>query len=117
MPQLHHKCTLLYHLNRSTLKTLLTPTHLRNQMVIQAIITETHWTLLANLTLVTLMMTQNLVTLPVHLDDYTIEFPPPPCKAQPPCNPLLSEEEDEFLHHVSRIFENLSKIELTNAIH
>lgn len=52
----------------------------------------------------------------IHLDDYTIEFPPPPRKAQPPCNPLLSEEEDEFLHHVSRIFENLSKIELTNAI-
>jgi hypothetical protein len=52
----------------------------------------------------------------IHLDDYTIEYPPPPRKAQPTCNPLLSEEEDEFLHHVSRIFENLGKVELTNAI-
>ena len=52
----------------------------------------------------------------IHLDDFTIEYPPPARQAQPTCNPLLSEEEDEFLHHVSRIFENLGKVELTNAI-
>ena len=52
----------------------------------------------------------------IHLDDCTIEYPPPPHKAQPSCNPLLGEEEDEFLHHVSRIFENIGKVELTNAI-
>ena len=52
----------------------------------------------------------------IHLDDCTIEYPPPPRKALPSRNPLLGEEEDEFLHHVSRIFENLGKVELTNAI-
>ena len=53
----------------------------------------------------------------IHLDDCTIEYPPPPYKALPSRNPLLGEEDDEFLHHVSRIFENLGKVELTNAIH
>ena len=48
----------------STLKNLLTLIHVRNQKVIQVIITETHWTLQANLTLVTQMMTQNPVTPP-----------------------------------------------------
>ena len=45
----------------------LTPIHLRNQKVIQVIIMETHWTPLANLTLVTQMITQNPVTPPVPL--------------------------------------------------
>jgi hypothetical protein len=33
-----------------------------------------------------------------------------------PCNPMLSAEEDEFLHHASRIFADLGQVNLTNAI-
>jgi hypothetical protein len=52
----------------------------------------------------------------LHYDEKSIDFPPTLRKSYRPRNPLLSEAEDEFLHHASRIFENLGKNELTNAI-
>ena len=52
----------------------------------------------------------------VHYDVQTTTYPFPPRKALPPRNPLLSAEEDEFLHHASIVFEDLGEFSLVNAI-
>src|SRR6516164_10121021 len=52
----------------------------------------------------------------LHYDYKTPVRPYPLRQAFRPHNPLLNEEEDEFLHHASRIFQQLKKAELTNAI-
>ena len=33
-----------------------------------------------------------------------------------PCNPLLTPEEDEFLHHAAYVFESMERFEVANAL-
>ena len=52
----------------------------------------------------------------LHYDLKSSVYPHPLRTPLPPRNPLLSPEEDEFLHHASYVFEGMGKLELTNAI-
>ena len=51
-----------------------------------------------------------------HYDKDSLIYPYPLRTPLPPRNPLLTPEEDEFLHHASYVFESMGKFELVNAM-
>jgi hypothetical protein len=52
----------------------------------------------------------------VHRDATSLTYPHPIRGAMTPHNPLLTPEEDEFLHHSSYVFEGIGMIGLANAL-
>ena len=52
----------------------------------------------------------------LHMDYHSTLFPPPVREPFSTRNPILSVEEDEFLHHAAKIFEHLGKEWLTKQI-
>lgn len=52
----------------------------------------------------------------IHVDHESTLFPSPVREPFSTHNPIISEEEDEFLHHASKIFDHLEKHHLTKQV-